>query len=1206
MEEYGVSVAFLAFGFATWDPEKNQAQSEAEDYDALKKADDSKKPTVRGRASPNAPLLLHPVEISQSRGAKDDWQIKLVDGFQVNGVLLHVLNNDRERISEESLLEAADSISAASDFGELMVKFADLRSKVASDCEDVEGFETSDEIVIGTFSYQKQSMVNDVSNLDAIARSEIVSALAGDAESAKRVRSVAQDISVSASGPDYSPVDSEYLVLDADASQSFVVNAALSGRNLVVQGPPGTGKSQTIANTIASLIANDKSVLFVAQKRAAITAVLDRLEGAQLSHLLLDLFASDGARRFVSDELRFVFDQHHLDESPDAGQLHAQLSANRDRLVGHKDALTSRRHGWGTSIYELRAETLGFEPEEKIPFRLHPSIFASWDTTTLSQLENAILELERLGALGRGWFSDPGWNPRAITNSNAAKQARADAHTLRWEILPALKDGLSQLARLSGSTFPAGLFESGALSKLHSDASEVAATSAELLTEADLDGMLAGASKSHRRNMERMPFGRLRLAKKSISRLLDGTPPERRIDLLVKAKAVKSAWSRDLPIAPNPGAHNVATQLSIAIEKVRCLEVVSQGIPLTQMDFNQLEGALDSLLSDQNAKLMVRAFDLEFFLNSQGAGPFVHHLRALHSSGRAGDVGADRLLRWVCLRSVLENAEIESPEIAGARGEDLKSATQQFQDSDRRHLAANADRVRAQCAKYLSRAFNNFPDQHSLLKSEITRKRNFKPVRRLFLEARDVLLAAKPVWAMSPLQVSKSLPPTQCFDVVIFDEASQVKPADAIPALMRGNQVIVAGDSRQLPPTEFFAKVLEDEAEGDEVDEITLLNHENSETSPSSGSHTTSHTRDAESILFAMDNLLAGQSRRLQWHYRSQDERLIAVSNRYVYDDSLTTFPSADTRDTIRHVVVPYSPGISGGANSPSLEVERVVELLKEQVAARPQESVGIITFGVKHQARLEQSIGRARDEDLEFDRALATRTDEPWFVKSIERVQGDERDAIILSMGYGKDADGRLKYFWGPLLREGGERRLNVAISRAKKRMTLVTSFSKDDVAPDGHPSQGFKLMYNFVRFMSLGRHETTGSSQRIHPLNPFEVDIKQRLEAAGLILDSQVGVGSYRIDFAARHPELPGRHVLAIEADGASYHSGQTARERDRLRQTLLERRGWRFHRIWSTDWFNDAEAEVNRVIEAFEAAMNDERSLLAHHDSSEEWRE
>ncbi len=789
--------------------------------------------------------------------------------------------------------------------------------------------------------------------------------------------------------------------------------------------------------------------------------------------------------------------------------------------------------------------------------------------------------------LSPAWSTAPGWRPEAITGPDVAEELRQLALELRWTTLPALKEHYRQEAALSGHAAPTGMSDADPLTLLHRDAQEIASVAPTLLTDADVEGMLAALSRARRREMAGITWGRRRSGKKASSDLLAKVPRERRVEVLDTARAVRGAWVTGVAPAPYGNATEVVGLLSAARGSLARLDSAVHGSGLSGLTFDQLEPALDALIGDARVPQMVRASELERELRSNGVAPVIDMLRSHFAQGKPLTASPSEVLRWISIRSVLEPAEVSNPSIAGVRGTELTAATETFQQMDSSHLNANASRIRRQAAVYLKRAFDNYPDQHSALKTEVTRKRNFRPVRRLFQDAPEVLLAAKPVWAMSPLQVSRILPAAQCFDVVIFDEASQVKPADAIPALMRGRQAIVAGDSRQLPPTEFFTKVLEDE-EDDVEEAVELDSAETSDAQPQIARPRSSYTRDAESILFAMDRLLAGQSRSLEWHYRSYDERLIAVSNEHVYGGSLTTFPAPDTLESIRHDVVSYSPGISGGTNSPELEVRRVVELVKEQLTRHPEESIGIIAFGIKHEARIERAIEAAMQADPEFERALTANTDEPWFVKAIERVQGDERDAIILTVGYGKSADGRLRYFWGPLLQEGGDRRLNVAISRAKKRMTLVTSFAKDDVPADGHSSAGFRLMYNFVRFMASGGTDLTEGPSRGIPLNPFEIDIQRRLEEAGLHLDPQVGVGGYRIDFAARHPDHPGRHVLAIEADGASYHSGHIARERDRLRQQLLERRGWQFHRIWSTDWFNDADREAKRAVAAFDQAI------------------
>lgn len=273
--------------------------------------------------------------------------------------------------------------------------------------------------------------------------------------------------------------------------------------------------------------------------------------------------------------------------------------------------------------------------------------------------------------------------------------------------------------------------------------------------------------------------------------------------------------------------------------------------------------------------------------------------------------------------------------------------------------------------------------------------------------------------------------------------------------------------------------------------------------------------------------------------------------------------------------------------------MQRVVDLVVDHARSGSSDSLGVITFGIPHTRRIEAALEAAYRLDPELEGSLNQNPREPFFVKNIERVQGDERDNIILSVGYGKNAAGQLKLFWGPLLKAGGERRLNVAISRAKSKLTLVTSFGADEVRDDAHHSVGFALMYRFLRFMASNGTELAGGSNRALALNPFEIDVRDRLTAAGLDLAPQFGVGSYRLDFAVRHPKYPGRFIMAIEADGANYHSGHLARERDRLRQRLLEARGWRFHRIWSTDWFNDCESQVAAAVAAYEEALDEHDS-------------
>jgi very-short-patch-repair endonuclease len=332
----------------------------------------------------------------------------------------------------------------------------------------------------------------------------------------------------------------------------------------------------------------------------------------------------------------------------------------------------------------------------------------------------------------------------------------------------------------------------------------------------------------------------------------------------------------------------------------------------------------------------------------------------------------------------------------------------------------------------------------------------------------------------------------------------------------------------------------------------------------------------------------------LAWHYRSRDERLVAFSNTRIYGGALTTFPGVFTGDCLRHVVVEQGPE-PGQEVSVNAEVRKVVGLILQHAREYPSESLGVIALGIKHAERIDAALRDAlatlaESEDAKLEAFFADDVAEPFFVKNLERVQGDERDAIILSIGYGKHPDGRMRYQWGPLLRDGGERRLNVAATRAKHRLTLVSSFSGHDVDPDRVTKAGARLLADYLDYASSGgtAPEASGAAD----LDSFEANVRDRLADCGVTVVPQYGVGGYRVDFAAVHPEDPGRMVLAIEADGASYRESGSVRDRDRLRGEHLQRLGWRYHRLWSTSWFQNPDAEIAKLQAAYEEAVADVR--------------
>jgi very-short-patch-repair endonuclease len=327
----------------------------------------------------------------------------------------------------------------------------------------------------------------------------------------------------------------------------------------------------------------------------------------------------------------------------------------------------------------------------------------------------------------------------------------------------------------------------------------------------------------------------------------------------------------------------------------------------------------------------------------------------------------------------------------------------------------------------------------------------------------------------------------------------------------------------------------------------------------------------------------------LNWHYRSRDESLISFSNHHIYDDRLVTFPGPGGSAAMSHVFVDYIPSSDGQEDSSGGEVQKVVELVLHHARTTPGRTLGVIAMGIKHSNRIQALLDREMVRYPELAEFFDTDRPERFFVKNLERVQGDERDVIILSVGYGKDRAGNLPLHFGPIVSAGGRRRLNVAATRAKEQVIVVSSFVSSDInSTQVRPGTGLEFLKNYLQYASSGGELLSHGELTNEPMNDFEADVYDALCAKGIQIVPQVGCSKFRIDLAACHPTKPGKFVLAIECDGATYHSSYTARDRDRLRQQQLENLGWTFHRIWSTDWYMRRDEEVERAVQAFQRAV------------------
>ncbi len=493
---------------------------------------------------------------------------------------------------------------------------------------------------------------------------------------------------------------------------------------------------------------------------------------------------------------------------------------------------------------------------------------------------------------------------------------------------------------------------------------------------------------------------------------------------------------------------------------------------------------------------------------------------------------------------------------------------------------ADLDRITLAKYRVLAKHYEAMPARHGgagatgIVLGELERKRGHRPVRRLLKDAGSVVQAIKPVFMMSPLSVAQYLEPAAVqFDLLIIDEASQVQPVDALGAFTRSAQHVVVGDSMQLPPTRFFSRLTSnDDEEEDGDDEAPAV----------------VQAKDVESIL-GLCSARGLPSEMLRWHYRSRHHSLIAVSNREFYENKLFIVPSphkADGELGLKFQFVEGGAYDRGGSSTNRVEARAVCKAVLEHARRNPGLSLGVAAFSVKQQQAIEDELELLRREQPDFESFFQSHPHEPFFVKNLENVQGDERDVIFISVGYGPDPSGYMAMNFGPLSSEGGERRLNVLISRAKRRCVVFASFRADDIDLERVTGRGVRSFKTFLKFAETGILATPAESVG-EEMSPFEVAVRRAIETLGYEVHPQVGVAGFFVDLGIVDPEKPGRYLLGIECDGAAYHSSRSARDRDRLRQAVLEDHGWIIHRIWSTDWFQRPGEQLRKVAAAIENA-------------------
>jgi very-short-patch-repair endonuclease len=1229
LQEQGIDVLYVALGFLEW-------------------YEDTNAQTPR-----YAPLVLVPVELSRE-SARSRFQLSYTGADLGPNLNLGAKLKGEFRLELPDFDEEFDFTAYLEVVGDLVADQARWRVH-------------PDRMVLGFFSFGKFQMYVDLDPGNWPDQS----ALLENSQLRKLFENGFQsdaDLLEDVSGHDaLREPETLHLVKDADSSQMEAILAVMEGANLVIQGPPGTGKSQTITNLVGEALARGKTVLFVAQKMAALEVVKSRLDECHLGDAVLELHSHKSNKKAVLDSLKHVFEQGKP-SSPDRDAEYRRLKEVREYLDSYVEDVSAGVLDSGLNYVQCLGRMLQLRKDARLD-ELSPIPFdrlRQWDREALGRGERAMAgardHLREFGPAEDNPFNRSRRDTLSPNEDQVLTRLVADSST-RLDTLMEDSRGLAQAMKVPEPVSFADisvLHRAGkrALDAPHlqgvrvsthewqvrrDDIREAVSSGAEMarlrasLSEVFIDAAFEADLLPVRMGLAgradkwwRVFSGAYRTAKTDLRGLMKGQLTGKPIqwlgwvdDLLAYQKHYKrfrelEPVCRSLFGAQWQGMRSdwpVLERLSTWI--IELYEAIGKGdLPEGLADFlegdpdlKSSEGQVESL-EKQSSQLQSMLGDLQVLLRweaEDGADYSLADWRDLLDGWR----DTSRLYamtRFIRLEKEIEAAGLgslipqlrdwrRSPEVLvdwlrlsyflglvdTAYGEKTRIGQFDRLAHERMiHEFAQLDQSAFSFAqeKLVSHLHGTLPSIHApgemdILRREFSKKRRHLPIRRLISEAGGVIQRIKPVFMMSPMSVATYLPQGKIrFDLVIFDEASQIPAPEALGAIIRGSQAVVVGDSKQMPPTNFFSRAVEISDEEAEL----------------------SATADVESILGLM--LAQGvPERMLRWHYRSRHHSLIAVSNDQFYQNQLLIFPSPGSNPHARGLRfhhLAHTHYDRGGARANVGEAQAVAQAVMVHARETPELSLGVVAFSTAQREVILLEVERLRRKHPETE-AFFRHHDggDEFFIKNLENVQGDERDVIFISIGYGFTAMGQLGQNFGPLNGKGGERRLNVLITRSRLAMDVFANFRADDLRVDANSPFGVRALKAFLHYAETGDLPKGQESER-EPDSPFELEVKQAIERLGYEVEPQVGSEGFYIDLAVRDPNKPGRYVLAVECDGASYHSSAIARERDRLRQAVLEGLGWTFHRIWSTEWFRNARGELERLKAAIESAVRHQVSM------------
>ncbi len=1201
MEEAGVNIAYVAFGFIEW--------TEKDDKEHLL----------------HAPILLAPVSI-EKESATTPYFLNIAADITINPTFAYKLQSEYGIV-----IPAYDEEAPVEEYYDKVLKLVEgLGWSVQTECK------------VGLFSFMKINMYKDLKeNAATILENPNIRALLN-------LPALKEE-----DAPD-APAEL-HNVVDADSSQNQAILMAQSGKSFVLQGPPGTGKSQSITNMIAECLAKGKKVLFVSEKRAALNVVYDKLKKLGLEEFCLALHSYRANKKEVIDELCRTL---KLPKSAVSGRAKGEIEA-REKAKAELDAYAEELHRLRPlvekSIYDLYEAAAAERSAPTLDFAIADiqkkgeEYLRKADT----YLERYVEYIDSIGYDYRNniWYGyvDPDGSYenkirvredfRRVTESAERLKEVADRLVKERSVLlrnfreAHLCHTLFTLAADSPFLTPA-LLDKKTLKKALPYLKKMAEAADEILARRKvLDENYTSeiydkpGAKYHADLSFKYGSGLKRLFSSDYKAIIqdlaacrkDGKKPDYKTALHTTAVLAKHAdfcddfladESRVKTLLSEEGYTGVTTNFGRLLKDLDDLQILlDSGLELgdlKKMDketffslkdtFYDYKEDLAAALKDSHEASLAARFDAEEYDIEEAA------LALIIPKLRNCNDNIEELDNWLVFRTLIEDIRKEdllsylnfaldkevpadklisahrkaffaqwidvllrsSPILSSLTRIPHDQAVAEFRKKDLLTFEINKALIKAKLsAERPSLDLIAQGSAVSILLREGEKKRRQKSIRALLSEIRELAQTLKPCFLMSPLSVSTFLGAGFTFDVVIFDEASQIFPQDAVCSIYRGKQLIVVGDSKQMPPSNFFTSntlAEEEEAEEDDV-------------------------ADFESILDLCATVFP--QLRLKWHYRSRFEQLISFSNKHFYENDLVTFPSSLEDAPGVGVDYVYVDGVfDRRTRTNRAEAEKMVDLVFEHIEKYPERSLGVVAFSISQQNLIDRLITERRQKDPSKEEFFKSDREEPFFVKNLETVQGDERDTILFSVAYGKGTDGKLLLNFGPINKMGGERRLNVAITRAKCNIVLLTSMHGYDIDPKRTASRGARLLGAYLDYAEKGASVLELGERAAEKSANFEKDVKEFLIANGYEAEAKVGFSAFKVDLAVKAPGSD-RFILAIEFDGENYHAIKDTRDRDRLRQGVLERMGWHFYRLWSTEWVRNNKTEKERLLAAVKQA-------------------